>query len=43
LNPVLRHLQSVLFPNVRRQVSHPYKATGRIMVLREGGRGKSII
>jgi hypothetical protein len=32
-NPVLKHPQSVLFLSVRDQVSHPYKTTGRIMVL----------
>jgi hypothetical protein len=32
-NPVLKHSQSMLFLSVTDQVSHPYKTTGRIMVL----------
>jgi hypothetical protein len=32
-DPVLKHPQSMLFPNVRDQLSHPYKTTERIMVL----------
>jgi hypothetical protein len=30
---LLKHLQSMLFPNVRHRVSHPYKMAGKFIAL----------
>jgi hypothetical protein len=32
-HPVLKHLQSMFFPNVRDKVPHPYKTKGNTVVL----------